>query len=68
MCFEPKEWEIYEAELKARLDDLEALRTATEKGREEGLAEGEAIGMAKSLQRMIDSGMTEAEARHILGL
>ncbi len=40
ISFNEKEREIYEAELKARLDDQEELRTAKEKGREEGRQEG----------------------------
>ncbi len=47
MYFEEKEREIYEAELKARLDGIEEMRTAMEKGRSTGRAEGEAIGIEK---------------------
>ena len=72
MYFDEKEREIYEAELKARRDDLEELRTATEKGRvegrAEGRAEGEAVATARALQRLIESGMSEAEARRILAI
>lgn len=60
LVFEAQEREIYEMEKKARLDDLEELRTATEKGRMEGIAE--------SLRRMLEHGIPEEEARRILGL
>ncbi len=64
MYFEEKEREIYEIELKARRDDVEELRTAKEKGREEGEAIGiekgeAAIGLGK---RQNHRGRAEGEA------
>jgi len=56
LAFDKREREIYEAERKARMDDMEELRTATEKGLNKGLAQGrqewrdeERIGMARNL-------------------
>ncbi len=60
MSFEEKEREIYEAELKSRRDEIEAIRTATEKGKAEGMSE--------ALQRMVAHGIPEEEARCILGI
>jgi len=80
MYFEAKEREIYEAELKARLDEIEKVRTALvkgegigfEKGEAVGLEKGEAIGIeigiARALQRLRDNGISEEEARRILGI
>jgi len=59
-----KEREIYEAELKARRDDHEELRTAKEKGREEGKAEG----MQEAFHRLTAAGIPMDEARRILGI
>jgi predicted transposase/invertase (TIGR01784 family) len=58
ISFTPQEREIYDAELKARLDDLEELRTA----REKGLNEGEAIGEAKGRAQGRAEGRAEGEA------
>jgi flagellar biosynthesis/type III secretory pathway protein FliH len=75
-----QEREIYEAELKARLDDQEELRTAEvkgvekgvkigfEQGREEGIAAGKAEGMQQALNRLTDSGIPIDEARRLLGM
>jgi len=72
ISFNEQEREIYAAELKARLDDLEELRTAEAKGRTEGEAigiekgrtEGEAIGIEKGRTEGevigIEKGRTEA--------
>ena len=46
------------------LDDLEELRTATEKGRVEGRMEG----IAESLRRLVEHGIPEEEARRLLGI
>jgi len=80
ISFNEQEREIYEAELKARRDDQEEMRTAEEKGLvkglalgrnegwQEGKAEGKAEGMQEALQRLADSGIPIEEARRILGM
>jgi len=72
ISFNAQEREIYEAELKARLDDHEELRTAKEKGRvegrEEGIAEGEARAMQQALDKLTASGIPSDEARRLLGM
>jgi len=72
ISFNKQEREIYDAELKARLDDLEELRTAEARGRTEGEAigmekgeaigmeKGEAIGMEKGEAIGMEKGRTEA--------
>ncbi len=66
MYFEEQEREIYEAELKARRDDIEEMRTAREKGRLEGRAEGREEGRADVL-RLLEEGMSAEEIRRTLG-
>jgi len=68
ISFTEQEREIYEAELKARRDDLEELRTAKAKGRTEGRTEGEAIGMEKGKAIGIEKGRTEALRETALNL
>jgi len=76
MGFDRQERTIYEGELKARLTDQEELRTAMQKGLDEGLQEGlqqgieQGIeqGLHEALRRLMASGITEAEARRILGI
>ncbi len=43
-------------------------REALQKGRAEGRAEGEQIALERALKNMVTSGMTEADARRILGM
>ncbi len=68
--------QIYEDSLKAKRDWKNSLDTSfekgIEKGKEEGLQEGieQGIekGLEKALNQLIQSGMTEEEAKKILGL
>ena len=78
------EREVYEARLKWLRDDEMAILTAhkrgIDKGRAEGIAEGRAEGiaegraegmaegLAKALSRLIDAGMSEEQAKKLLGL
>ena len=54
LSFDEREREIYEAEVKARMDDQEELRTAREKGRQEG----ETIGIEKGIEKGRQEGET----------
>jgi len=55
ICFNEAEREIYEAELKVRLDEKEKLRTAIAKG----LEEGEAIGLEKGREQGREEGIRQ---------
>ncbi|MBF0407380.1 MAG: Rpn family recombination-promoting nuclease/putative transposase [Candidatus Riflebacteria bacterium] len=68
MSFTREELEIYESERKKRMDAQEELRTALEKGKDEGRKEGREEGLDQALKKMISSGITEIDAKRILGL
>jgi predicted transposase/invertase (TIGR01784 family) len=63
ISFNPQEREIYEAELKSRLDDLEELRTARDNALNEGEAKGRAEGRAEGRQEGEAKGRAEGEAK-----
>jgi flagellar biosynthesis/type III secretory pathway protein FliH len=82
MSLTETEREVYEAHLKWLRDEEMALLTAHNKGVEEGMQKGRAEGLeeglqrgeekgrqeglATALQRLIDSGVPEAEAKRLL--
>lgn len=75
-----EERELYESSLKNQRDWFSIVKTAEEKGmekgmekgreegREEGMEKGMEKGKLEALRLLIDSGMSEAEARKRLGL
>ena len=66
------EREEYEARLKWLRDEQMAIRTATRKGIEQGIKQGieqgKKEGLKKALKKLTKSGMSEKEARELLGL
>ena len=53
---------------RALLDEVSQLASARMEGKQEGLQEGEGKGLQKAITKMVQSGMSEARARAILGL
>ena len=53
---------------RALRDEISQLASARMEGKHEGLQEGESKGLQKAITKMVQSGMTEAQARAILGL
>jgi predicted transposase/invertase (TIGR01784 family) len=66
--FNTGELAAYEHSLMVFRDLVNVIDTAQRKGREEGLEQGLEQGLALALSRAIASGMSEADARKILGL
>ena len=53
---------------RALRDEVSQLASARMEGKQEGLQEGEGKGLQKAITKMVQSGMSEARARAILGL
>jgi len=68
MSLSETEREVYESHLKWLRDEEMALQTAHNKGVQEGIEKGRAEGLTTALQRLIDSGVSEADARKLLQL
>ena len=68
MSLSDTEREVYESHLKWLRDEEMALQTAHNKGVQEGIEKGRAEGLTTALQRLIDSGVSEADARKLLQL
>jgi predicted transposase/invertase (TIGR01784 family) len=72
----PQERDAYEESLKVYRDLNNVIETARLEGREEGREEGEQIGIEKgrrlaleaALARMMEEGLSESDARRLLGL
>lgn len=66
MALDEEEREVYEAHLKWLRDEEMAIKSAHKKGLLKGRLEGREEALAEALQRMIESGISEAQAREIL--